>query len=130
MRRFRQRPARLCPLKTCLLRIHLLTLCVLAPCLLAALAALILAQPSYVLAQDKPQDKPASASGSPQVAKAVGTNKSIQPDSITVAESGGEVTARLLSSTKILRVLPGEKDLKNATTLQPQDLQPGDGVRV
>jgi hypothetical protein len=60
----------------------------------------------------------------------VGTIKSIQPDSITVAESGGEVTARLLSSTKILRVLPGEKDLKNATTLQPQDLQPGDGVRV
>src|ERR1039458_7363102 len=109
MRRFRQRPARLCPLNPRLL----------APCLLAALAALILAQPSYGFAQDKPQDKPASASGSPQVAKAGGTIKSIQPDSITVAESGGEVTARLLSSTKILRVLPGEKDLKNATTLQP-----------
>jgi len=29
-----------------------------------------------------------------------------------------------------LRVLPGAKDLKNATTLQPQDLQPGDSVRV
>ena len=130
MRRFRQRPARLCPLKTCLLRTRLPNPRLLATCLLAALAALILAQPSYVLAQDKPQDKPASASGSPQVAKAVGTIKSIQPDSITVAESGGEVTARLLSSTKILRVLPGEKDLKNATTLQPQDLQPGDGVRV
>jgi len=94
------------------------------------LAALILAQPSYLLAQDKPQDKPTPASGSPQVAKAVGTIKSIQADSITVAESGGEVTARLLPATKILRVLPGEKDLKNATTLQPQDLQPGDGVRV
>jgi len=82
------------------------------------------------LAQDKPQDKLTSASGNPQVAKAVGTIKSIQADSITVAESGGEVTARLLPSTKILRVLPGEKDLKSATTLQPQDLQPGDGVRV
>ena len=120
MRCFRWRPARVPPLKTCLL----------ASCLLAALAALILAQPSYLLAQDKPQDKPATASGSPQVAKAVGTIKSIQADSITVAESGDEVTARLLSSTKILRVLPGAKDLKNATTLQPQDLQPGDSVRV
>ena len=110
---FRQRPARLCIVKTCLL----------VTCLLAALAALL-------LAQDKPQDKPTGAPGSPQVAKAVGTIKSIQADSITVAEPGGEVTARLLPSTKILRVLPGEKDLKSATTLQPQDLQPGDGVRV
>jgi len=125
MRRFRQRPALVCLLKTCFLNTRLL-----ATCLLTALAALILSQPSYLLAQDKPQDKQTSASGSPQVAKAVGTIKSIQAGSITVAESGGEVTARLLSSTKILRVLPGEKDLKNATTLQPQDLQPGDGVRV
>ena len=98
----------------------------LATCLLAALAALVLSRPSYLLAQDKP----ATASGSPQVAKAVGTIKSVQADSITVAESGDVVTARLLSSTKILRVLPGAKDLKNATTLQPQDLQPGDSVRV
>ncbi len=80
------------------------------------------------MAQDKPSNE--RTSGNPQVAKAVGTIKSIQADSITVAESGGEVTARLLPSTKILRVLPGEKDLKNATTLQPQDLQPGDRVRV
>ncbi|MFZ1916779.1 MAG: DUF5666 domain-containing protein, partial [Terriglobales bacterium] len=32
--------------------------------------------------------------------------------------------------TKVLRVPPGEKDLKNAVTLQPQDLQPGDRVLV
>jgi len=83
--------------------------------------------PGYVCAQDKP----ASAPGSAQIAKAVGTIKSIQADSITVAaESGGEVTAKLTGSTKILRVPPGEKDLKNATALQPQDLQPGDRVLI
>jgi hypothetical protein len=61
----------------------------------------------------------------------VGTIKSIQADSITVAaESGGEVTAELTDATKILRVPPGEKDLKNATALQAQDLQPGDRVLV
>jgi hypothetical protein len=99
----------------------------LATGLLAALIALILTGPGYVRAQDKP----ASGSGGAQVAKAVGTIKSIQADSITVVDkSGGEVTAKLTNSTKILHVLPGEKDLKNATTLQPQDLQPGDGVRV
>ncbi len=102
-------------------------MCLLATCLLTAMRALMLAGPGYVRAQDKP----ASSSGSAQVAKAVGTIKSIQADSITVAaESGGEVTAKLMSSTKILRVPPGEKDLKNAIALQAQDLQPGDRVLV
>ncbi|MGB6386026.1 MAG: DUF5666 domain-containing protein [Terriglobales bacterium] len=107
-------------------------MCLRGQCLLAAMVALIvvtpiLAAPSYVLAQDKT----AVSSGGAQVAKAVGTIKSIQADSITVtAESGGEITAKLSGSTKILRVPPGEKDLKNATTLQAQDLQPGDRVLV
>jgi hypothetical protein len=91
------------------------------------MVTLLLVGPSYVLAQTKPTD----SSGSAQVAKAVGTIKSIKADAITVAaESGGEVTAKLMASTKILRVPPGEKDLKNATALQAQDLQPGDRVLV
>jgi Domain of unknown function (DUF5666) len=103
------------------------TPCLLTNCLLTAMVALILAGPGYVCAQDKPT----GSSGGAPVAKAVGTIKSIQTDSITVAaESGGEVTAKLMGSTKILRVPPGEKDLKNATALQPQDLQPGDRVLV
>ena len=65
------------------------------------------------------------------VVKAVGTIKSVQSGAITVAaESGGDVTATLAATTKILRVPPGEKDLKNAITLQAQDLQPGDRVLV
>ena len=97
--------------------------------LLTALVTLTLAGPGYVCAQGKP----AVSSGGAQVAKAVGTIKSIQADSITVAaESGGEgdIIAKLTGSTKILRVPPGEKDLKNATALQPQDLQTGDRVLV
>ena len=73
----------------------------------------------------------AQAKPDASVSKAVGTIKTVQPDSITVAaESGGDVTATLASTTKILRVPPGEKDLKNATSLQLQDLQPGDRVLV
>ncbi len=91
-----------------------------------AVVALILVGPGFVCAQDKP---PASAGA--QVAKAVGVIKNIQADSITVtAESGGEVTAKLTGTTRILRVPPGEKDLKNAIALQAQDLQPGDRVLV
>ena len=71
------------------------------------------------------------ASGGAWIVKAVGVIKSVQPDSITVtAESGRELTAKLAATTKILRVPPGEKDLKNATALQPQELQPGDRVLV
>ena len=98
-------------------------------CLFAALVTLTLAGPGCVWAQSKP----ASSSGDAQIAKAVGTIKSIQADSITVAvESGGDgdIVAKLTGSTKILRVPPGEKDLKNATALQAQDLQMGDRVLV
>ncbi len=96
-------------------------------CLLTALVTLILTGTGNVAAQDKPPSSPAGT----QVAKAVGTIKSIQAESITVSvESGGEVEAVLTGSTKILRVPPGEKDLKNATALQAQDLQPGDRVLV
>ncbi len=95
------------------------------------MATLILAAPGYVVAQDKPSGSSAGA----QVAKAVGVIKSIQADSITVAaeagsEGGGDIIAKLTGSTKILRVPPGEKDLKNATVLEVQDLQPGDRVLV
>lgn len=72
-----------------------------------------------------------SATGPASIVKAVGTIKSVQADSITVAvETGGEVTAKLAATTNILRVPPGEKDLKNATALEAQDLQPGDRVLV
>src|ERR1700676_4871064 len=97
--------------------------------LLMALVTLTLAGPAYICAQGKPS----VSSGGAQIAKAVGTIKRIQADSITVAaESGGEsdIIAKLTGSTKILRVPPGEKDLKNATALQAQDLQTGDRVLV
>jgi hypothetical protein len=66
-----------------------------------------------------------------QVSRTVGTIKNVQSDSITVTpDSGSDVTATLTASTRILRVPPGQTDLKNATALQRQDLQPGDRVLV
>ena len=73
------------------------------------------------------QGAPADA----QVTRAVGTIKSTAAGSLLLTtDAGGEVTATLSASTKILRVPPGEKDLKNATPLQSQELQPGDRVLV
>jgi hypothetical protein len=92
--------------------------------LIAAIAVLGLA--GICSAQAKPVGP-----GDAQVTRAVGTIKMIQVDSITlVPDSGGEVAATLAGSTKILRVPPGEKDLKNAVPLAAQDLQPGDRVLV
>jgi Cu/Ag efflux protein CusF len=109
-------------------RVSILRMRVLARCLLTAIVTLILAAPGHLAAQDKPSSSSAGA----QVAKAVGVIKSIQADSITVAaeSGGGDIIAKLTGSTKILRVPPGEKDLKNATALEAQDLQPGDRVLV
>jgi hypothetical protein len=98
-----------------------------APAMSGLILIVSLALPAFLSSQDKP----ATSSGSPQIAKAVGVIKSVQGDSIVVsAESGGEITGKLTAATKILRVPPGEKDLKNATTLQVQDLQPGDRVLI
>jgi len=74
---------------------------------------------------------PTGGTGAQAITKVVGAIKSVQAGAVAVVpDSGGEVTATLGTSTKILRVPPGQKDLKNATVLEPQDLQPGDRVLV
>ena len=66
-----------------------------------------------------------------RISRTLGTIKSIQAESILIAaDSGGERSAQLGSSTRILRVSPGERDLKNATPLKLEDLQPGDRVLI
>jgi hypothetical protein len=70
------------------------------------------------------------ASQSP-VTRAVGTVKVIGVNSITLTpDSGSDLTILLQPSTRILRVPPGQKDLKDAAPIQVQDLQVGDRVLV
>lgn len=61
----------------------------------------------------------------------VGTVKNINGRTITLTtDAGAEVTVQLQDDTKLVRIAPGEKDLKNATPLDLQDLQVGDRVLV
>src|SRR5258706_1069405 len=77
------------------------------------------------------QSHGAQTSANAQVARSVGTIKSMQSDSLTLTpDSGGEEKDKLSSSTKILRVPPGEKDLHNATPIPAQVLPPGDSQPV
>lgn len=76
------------------------------------------------------QSAPAATSATP-VARALGTIKTIAAGTLTIApDSGPDMTATVSATTKLVRVPPGEKDLKNATPVQLQDLQPGDRVLV
>jgi hypothetical protein len=61
----------------------------------------------------------------------IGAIKSINGAVITLTpDSGPDVNLTLQPNTRLLRVAPGEKDLKNATPIQSQDLQIGDRILV
>ena len=62
---------------------------------------------------------------------AVGTIKAIDGSKITLTtDAGATVSISLQDSTRLLRIEPGEKDLKNAVKITQQDLQPGDRILV
>jgi hypothetical protein len=72
-----------------------------------------------------------SGTASGEISRTIGTLKSLQADVITVsADSGADVVVKLSPNTRILRIPPGEKDLKDAVPLQTSDLQSGDRVLV
>jgi hypothetical protein len=74
----------------------------------------------------QPQGQSAAA-----IAKSIGVIKTINGSVITLApESGPEITATVQPNARLLRLAPGDKDLKNATPIALQDLQVGDTVRV
>lgn len=73
----------------------------------------------------------AQAAGPSAIAKQIGTIKSINGNAITLTpESGADVPVTVEDGARILKLNPGEKDLKNATPIQLQDLKAGDKVRV
>ena len=63
--------------------------------------------------------------------KQVGAVKSITGNVITLApDAGPEISVLVQDSTRIVRITPGEKDLKNAVPIALRDLQPGDRILV
>jgi len=65
------------------------------------------------------------------VARRIGAIKAINGNAITLAlDSGLEIAVTVQPNARLLRIAPGEKDLKNATPVQLQDLQVGDTIRA
>jgi hypothetical protein len=64
-------------------------------------------------------------------ARRIGAIRAISGTSITLTpDSGPEVNVVVQPTTRLLRIAPGEKNLKNATLFQLQDLQVGDRILV
>ena len=67
----------------------------------------------------------------PAAARPVGTVKSISGNTlILTTDAGGDVTVLVQDATKLVRIAPGQKDLKDATPIQLADVQPGDRILV
>lgn len=65
------------------------------------------------------------------IAKSIGKIKTINGSTITLSPtSGSDIAVSVQPNARILRLMPGDKDLKNATPLQLQDLQVGDTIRA
>jgi hypothetical protein len=65
------------------------------------------------------------------IAKSIGVIKTINGNAITLTPaSGPEVSVTVQPTARILRLAPGDNDLKNATPLQLQELQVGDTIRA
>jgi hypothetical protein len=87
-------------------------------------ATLVLVPLRGATAQDQSaQQSPTSGSK----VRTIGTIKSISGTSVTLAtDSGSEVNILIQPSTRLLRMAPGQTDLKQATPIQLPDLQVGD----
>jgi hypothetical protein len=92
------------------------------------LLCLFLLQGGAVHLRGQDAQPPASQAAA---ARALGTVKTISGKSVTLTtDTGSEVNVTLQDDARLLRVEPGEKDLKNAVPLALQDVQPGDRVLV
>lgn len=69
----------------------------------------------------------AAMSQQPPAARALGAVTSIQGNSIILkTDTGGDVTIAVADGARLLRLEPGQTDLKSATPIALTDIQPGD----
>jgi hypothetical protein len=91
---------------------------------LGAFASAVVVEPNLAAAQQPP----AQTAGA---ARPVGTVKAISGNTVTLTtDATGDVTVQVQDGAKLVRVAPGQRDLKDATPIQVQDIQVGDRIVV
>jgi hypothetical protein len=82
-------------------------------------------------ARSLPQRQAQDAGQPSGVVKPIGTIKSIAGNALTLSSDAGPVfNITVQDSTQLLRIEPGQKDLKTAQPIRLQDLQEGDRILV
>jgi hypothetical protein len=86
---------------------------------------------SHRVSAAEPQAPQAPAQAAASAAQVVGAIKTISGTTLTLApDKGGEVSVAVQPGARIVRVAPGQTDLKGAAALQLSDLQVGDRILV
>jgi hypothetical protein len=92
-----------------------------------ALACLIFAPQSPADTSQNQESQPSASANS--TAKPVGTVKAVSGNVITLTIDGGSTLNIVIQdSARLVRIAPGQKDLKDATPVQLQDIQIGDRI--
>ena len=90
-----------------------------------------MASPALCHASSVPEESAQQSAPEGSVAKQAGVIKAINGNTITLTTDGGaDVSVQILSNARMVRVAPGQTDLKSAATIQLADLQVGDRVLV
>jgi len=75
--------------------------------------------------------QPQQTAGPSTVSRRIGAIKAVNGAQITLTpDSGPDVNVTVQATTRIVRIAPGEKDLKNAAPIQLRELQIGDRILV
>jgi len=102
-----------------------------AACLAAAIFLSLWAGIGSVAQVARAQSARQPSAQSASSARPVGTIKAISGNTITLTtDAGTDVTILVQDATKLVRIAPGQKDLKDAAPLQLQDVQVGDRILV
>jgi hypothetical protein len=99
---------------------------------MVAVAATATAGLSADLRAESASTQQTQQSASPSSAsRTLGTIQSIAGSNITLtSQAGASIAVTVQDGARVLRIEPGEKDLKNATAITLQDLQVGDRILI
>jgi hypothetical protein len=112
-------------------RLRRLRLMAVFVCVLLARACRVDAGPAEHLPQGAQQEAQHGAPASNPATRPVGTIKTISGRTIVLTtDAKADVTIQVQDDARLVRIAPGQTDLKDATPIQLQDLLPGDRILV
>lgn len=92
------------------------------------LSVLLIAAPRFSFGQ---QNDAAQQAGAPKKTRVVGVIKSISGNTIALTtDAGADINVTIQPTTRLMRLAPGQTDLKAATAIQLSDVQVGDRMLV